>query len=180
MLKEVDFADVLAKDIDSAVETFVEVVLSKANQFISTRALRKVKGTHPWLTDKCRAAIVFEHSREGTSDYKDASELCTQELRLAYAGYMDSTRAGIRALPTGSKKWWSLSKVLMDNAPTKSGIPSLRDPAGKWVHDGHVKVELFAKALSSKFVLPDAVEEHPVANDEPPFKMSEFVLIRQR
>ena len=58
------------------------------------------------------------------------------------------------------------------------GIPSLQDPAAKWVHDGHGKAALFAKALSSKFVLPDAVEEHPVANDEPPFKMLSFVLIR--
>ena len=70
-------------------------------------------------------------------------------------------------------------QVLMDNAPTKSGIPSLRDSAGQWVHDGHVKVELFANALSSKFVLHDAVEEHPVANDEPLFQMLAFVLIRE-
>ena len=114
-LKEFDFADILAKDIDSAVESFVEVVLSKANQFIPTPALREVKGIHPWLTDKCRAAIVFKHSREGTSDYKDASELCTQEFRLAYAGYVDAIRAELRDLPKGSKQWWSLSKVLMEN-----------------------------------------------------------------
>ena len=68
----------------------------------------------------------------------------------------------------------------MDNAPTQSSIPSLRDPAGNWVHDGQGKAELFAKALSSKFVLPDAVEEHPVSNEEPQTKMSEFVLNRER
>ena len=179
-LRDFDFSEIIAKDIDSAVASFVEVVVAKANQFIPTRTLREVKGTHPWLNNECRAAISHKHLREGYSDYKDACELCTQTLRLAYVGYVDTIREELRALPKGSKKWWALSKVLMDNAPSKSGIASLRDQNGKWVHDGHGKADLFAKALSSKFVLPDAIEELPASNEAPPVKMSDFVLIRER
>ena len=40
--------------------------------------------------------------------------------------------------------------------------------------------ELFAKALSSKFVLPDAVEGDPALNETPSTMMSDFVLIRER
>ena len=68
----------------------------------------------------------------------------------------------------------------MDNAPSKAGIPPLRNPAGEWVHDGQGKAELFAKALSSKFVLPDAVEGDPDLNETPSTMMSDFVLIRER
>ena len=46
-LRDLDFSEIIAKDIDSAVASFVEVVVSKANQFIPTRTLREVKGTHP-------------------------------------------------------------------------------------------------------------------------------------
>ena len=68
----------------------------------------------------------------------------------------------------------------MDNALAKLCIPSLQDPAGQWVHDVHVKAELFAVLLSSKFLLLDAVEEHPVSNEELPTTMLEFVLVGER
>ena len=179
-LREIEFSGIVSKDIDSAVESFVEVVLSEARRYIPTRTLREVKGSHPWLDERCRAAIRHKQAREGSSQYKDACELCTHTLRVAYAGYVDSIRKELRSLPKGSKKWWAVSKTLMDNAPSKAGIPPLRNPAGEWVHDGQGKAELFAKALSSKFVLPDAVEGDPDLNETPSTMMSDFVLIRER
>ena len=65
----------------------------------------------------------------------------------------------------------------MDNALSKAGIPSLRGLAGGWVHDGQGKVELFAKALSSKFVLPDEVEGDPVLKETQWTMMSDCVLL---
>ena len=100
------------------------LVLSEASQFIPTRALREVKGTHPWFDD------LYKHSCEETADHEDAAEQCRNTLRFAYSRYTNKKREGLRALPKGSKRWWSLSKVLTDNAPTKSGIPSLREPGG--------------------------------------------------
>ena len=66
----------------------------------------------------------------------------------------------------------------MDNAPSKSGIP-LREPVGQWVHVRE-KTDLFAHIFSTKFVLPVAVEEEPVEDEEPSSHMSNFVVIRER
>ena len=86
----------------------------------------------------------------------------------------------LRSLPKGSKKWWSLSKVLMDNAPAKSGIPSLREQGGDWIHDGKSKADLLAHSFSSKYTLPDEIEEEDEEMVEPSTKMNNFVLVRER
>ena len=97
-----------------------------------------------------------------------------------YAVYISKMREELRSLPKGSKKWWSLSKVLMDNAPAKSGIPSLREQGGDWIHDGKSKADLLAHSFSSKYTLPDEIEEEDEVMAEPSTKMSNFVLVRER
>ena len=179
-LRNLDFTVTGGADVDSTVASFVELVLKEAKQYIPTRTVKEFKGTHPWLNDVCREAIVHKHSKEGTDGYKDASEQCTRTLRNAYGGYIDKTREELKSLPRGSKRWWSLNKILMDNAPSKSGIPSLREPGGEWVHDAREKADMFAHTFSAKFVLPVAVEEEPVEDEEPSSHMSNFVVIRER
>ncbi len=179
-LSEFDYSTLLNADVDSAVESFVKFVVSEAKQFIPTRLIREHKGTHPWLNDECRDAILHKQSREGSIDYKEASETCTQILRTAYSDYVSKIRSELRSLPKGSKRWWSLSKVLMDNAPSKSGIPSLRDTSGQWIHDGRGKADLLADVFCSKFALPDDVVDDPDLDTEPSTRMSSFVLIRER
>ena len=159
------------------LEYFPQISIQRSSllrRYIPTRTLRGVKGSHPWLDERCRAAIRPKQAREGSPQYKDACELCTHTLRVAYAGYVHTIRKELRTLPKGSKKWWALSKTLMDNAPSKAGMPTLRNPAGELIHDGQGKAELFAKALSSKFVLPDAVEGDPDLNETPSTMMSDF------
>ena len=85
--------------LDTAVQCFVEMVVSAAERFILTRVLREIKGTHPWLNNECQNAIRLKHSREGTSEYKEACEICTRTLRVAYSGYVDKTREELRSLP---------------------------------------------------------------------------------
>ena len=155
-------------------------MLKEAKQYIPTRTVKEFKGTNPWLNDVCREAIVHKHSKEGTDGYKDASEQCTRTLRNAYGGYIHKTREELKSLPRGSKRWWSLNKILMDNAPSKSGIPSLREPGSQWVHDAREKADMFAHTFSAKFGLPVAVEEEPVEDEEPSSHMSNFVVIRER
>ena len=64
-------------------------------------------------------------------------------------GVYDTTMGRSR-YTTQLKSARSLSKELMDNAPFKSGIPSLREPGHQWVHDGQAKADLLARAFSSK------------------------------
>ena len=109
---------------------------SEARKFIPMRILKEFKGTHPWFNDDCRNAILRKQSCEGSAEYMEAAETCTQILRAAYAVYINKRRDELRSLLKGSKRWWSLSKELMDFAPAKSGIPSLRGPGGDWIHDG--------------------------------------------
>ena len=166
--------------VDDAVACFVGMVLSEARKFIPMRVLKEFKGSHPWLNDACRNAILHKQSCEGTSEYTAAAETCTHILRAEYAVYISKMREELRSLPKGSKKWWSLSKVLMDNAPAKSGIPSLREQGGDWIHDGKSKADLLAHSFSSKYTLPDEIEEEDEEMVEPSTKMSNFVLVRER
>ena len=127
-LRNIDFNVGNYSDIDIAVSTFVALVLSEASKFIPTRGLRKLKGTHPWLDDACCKTILHKHFCEGTAGHKDAADQCTNIFRFAYFEDINKKREELRALPKGLKRWCSLSKVLMDNALTKSRIPSLREP----------------------------------------------------
>ena len=83
-------------------------------------------------------------------------------------------------LPKGSKRWWSLSKVLLDNAPTRAGIPSLKDLESNWIHDGRGKANLLAQVFASKFALPDPVEASTTAVETPTTKMMNFVVVSER
>ena len=64
--------------MDDAVACFVGMVLSEARKFIPIRVLKEFKGSHPWLNDACRNAILHKQSCEGTSEYTAAAETCTQ------------------------------------------------------------------------------------------------------
>ena len=167
-------------NIDAAIESFVSLVLAEAKRYIPTRILREFKGTHPWLNDECRSAIIHKQSCEGTENYKEACESCTRIIKLAHAAYTEKTRLELRSLPKGSKRWWSLSKVLLDNAPTRAGIPSLKDPDGNWIHDGRGKANLLAQVFTSKFALPDPVEARTATVEAPTTKMTNFVVVRER
>ena len=167
-------------NIDNATEISVHMVLSDAKRFIPTRILREFKGTHPWLNDECRSAILHKQSCAGTDEYKEACESCTRILQVAFAAYTAKLRQELRSLPKGSKRWWSLSNGLLDNAPSKAGIPSLKDPEGNWIHDGRGKADLLAQAFASKFELPDPVEVNTDIAEAPPAKMMDFVLVRER
>ena len=58
----------------------------------------------------------------------------------------------------------------MDNAPVKSGIPSLREQGGDWIHDGKSKADLLAHSFSSKYTLPDEIEDEDEEVVEPSTK----------
>ena len=68
--------------------------------------------------------------------------------------------------------------MLLDNAPSRSGIPSLKNAEDQRIHDGRVKAELLANYFASKFVLPDPVEERVADISAPSAMMSDFVLVR--
>ena len=152
--------------------------MAEAKKYNPTRTLREHKGTHPWLNDGCREAILYKQSRVGTGEYNQACEACTRVLRQAHGQYISKIRDELSRLPKGSKRWWSLSKILLDNAPSKAGIPSPKDPENNWIHDDRGTANRLANSFSSKFVLPDPVEESVTDVDAPSVMMSDFVLVR--
>ena len=180
-LSTVDFVALLGQcSVDEAARVFTDRVVAETKKHIPTRTIRERKGSHPWLDDACRKAILSKHLRDGFDDYEEACQECTRVLREAYAAYINKVRAEMRSLPRGSKRWWSLANTLMDGQPENRGIPSLRDASGKWVHDGREKSELFAEIFASKYVLPENVRGDPRLDDLPPQRMSSFVLVRER
>ncbi len=167
-------------DVDNATKIFTEKVLEAARRHIPSRKIREHKGTHPWLNDVCRRAIAEKHSRLGFDDYDEACHRCTEILKENFADYIQKLRGETKALHKGSKKWWSLSKALMDGSQRRTGIPSLRGPSGAWIHDAKGKADLFADVFTSKFTLPDEVAVDPALFREPERRMSSFVLVRER
>ena len=60
-------------------------------------------------------------------------------------------RKVLEALPKGSKKWWRLTKTLMDRKTQCSSIPPLK--RGKeYILDPKGKAELFAETWKAKCV----------------------------
>ena len=167
-------------DVDDGTVYFTEKVLEMAKQFIPTRRIREHKGSHPWLNASCREAIARKHEAEGSENYMQVCEDCTQVLKTAYSDYVAKLRKDLKALPKGSKRWWTLSKALMDCSGVRSGIPSLRKASGEWVHDGAGKAQLFVDAFTSKFELPEDIEADATLDQPPSTFMSSFVLVRER
>ena len=167
-------------DIDAATKSFTETVLLIARRHIPTRTIQERKGSHPWLDDACRDAIAAKHAREGSDDYKDSCLQCTAVLKDRFGCYVNKVREEMNSLSKGSKKWWKLSKILMDGSHARSGIPSLRSGSGEWLHDGKSKADLFAGVFSAKFDLPEELEDDPALLDDPVQQMASFVLVRER
>ena len=103
-------------DVNDATLFFTAKVLEIARRHIPTRVLKEHKGTHPWLDERCRQAIVQKHLHAGRDGFEESCRACTEVLREQYGTYISKVRDEMKKLPRGSKKWWGLSKVLMDNA----------------------------------------------------------------
>ena len=165
--------------VDEAARFFTNTLLEFSKECIPRRIFKKRKKSHPWMTERCIAALQAKAAHEHTEEYIHFSKVCSDVIAEEFENYVQKVRAQILELPRGSKAWWSLSRQLLDKSAPRTSTPALKDPTGVWIHEPQHKAQLFADTLSSKFALPDDIGELEHMGD-PDKVMSEHVTIRSR
>ncbi|CAE8584050.1 unnamed protein product [Polarella glacialis] len=144
-------------DASQMADRLVNYVLGVARLHIPVKQLLIQKSTHPWLSSKCLASVAAKCLLEGTPEYEAAQADCSRILFEEYTAYVSRTKELIKALPTSSKRWWTLSNLLMFKHSQTSSIPPLRADHGQWVQDPAGKADLLADTFAAKCCLPEAV-----------------------
>jgi len=165
------------------VESLNAVILKLSKRFIKFKVSTVQKRTHEYLNEKCLEAIQKKVDAAGTQNEANEAQKCSEVLLSAFRGWQDKMRKVLEALPKGSKKWWTLTKTLMDRKTQCSSIPPLKK-GKEYILDPKGKAELFAETWKAKCVLPDSVSE--VIEDHhfvPPAgipTLGEFLPLRMR
>lgn len=154
-------------------------ILSAASEFIPRRTVKVNKGSHPWVNERCLAAIREKNGARGTTSAAAARQSCSDVLREEYVKYTQRLKEEIATLPKGSKRRWKLNRELLNKKASSSHLPTLKSHAGSWVSDPVAKADLLADAFEAKYVLPPACYRVSPRHDVPE-RMCEFVLVRQR
>ena len=136
------------------------------------------KRSHPWLNERCDAAIQRKHKATQQSNFKEIAEETSTVLREEYAKYVQNLRQVLLQLPKGSKKWWRIQRELTDNASSSTTPPALKDEHGNWIRSPKDKANLLAQTFLDKATLPTNSSLPPT--EHPTAEMSNFVVIRQR
>ena len=177
-LKTTCWNEVLQGGAHSAAKNLTEYLLTAAKRHVPKRFLEERKSSHPWVNDKCKHALEAKQAAEGTPGYKDAAERCSATFTTEYAAYTKNLRQELLDLPKGSKLWWRKNRELLHSTPGKTTLPSLKDPAGHWVHDPLEKANLFSKTFAEKCTLPED-SDFPVP-ESCGERMGDFTVVRRR
>lgn len=130
------------------------VLLSAAAMFVPGRTIQVKKRTHPWLTDRCLAAIQRKCDTEGTSQYAEVRHECSSILSEEYRKYVHRLKSELAALPKTSKLWWKLNRELLNKKAALSTLPRMKVGPNMWLSNPAGKANLIAAAFESKWVLP--------------------------
>ena len=76
------------------------------------------------------SAVEQKVAAIGTSAEKDAAESCSAVIMKEYEEYKARMRAKLGELRLVSKRWWTLSRELMQLKGHVSSIPALRSADG--------------------------------------------------
>ena len=136
---------------------------------------------HPWLSDRCRDAVVSKRRAHGTAQQRETADLCSAVLLEEFRTYIKKTRERIKVLRPASKEYWRLAKRLLGRPETVEGIPALQFANGSWAMDSKSKADLLADTFCAKWVLPAVCPNRfsEVANFSDA-RASNFHLIRSR
>jgi len=176
-LKNANWQSLSEGSANDAVNFFSDTLAHLCEKFIPQTTISIRKQSHPWINTECESAVARKGAAEGSPTYNAMRDQCAETLRGAHKNYLSDLRAKIAELPRGSKKWWALNRELLNKKSKVVSIPPLLDN-GIWILDSAGKANSFAKAFSSKFVLPPPVEDQFVA--APVNHMNHFVAIRTR
>ena len=177
-LTDFDWENLNKGTAEDALNHFLEILWYHLVKFIPQINVESRKGTHPWLNDRCRAAILKKNNAEGTEKYEAARVECIKVLGEAHAQYIEKIKIKLSQLPRRSKQWWRLNRILLRRQASISSIPSLRE-GGTWLSDAKAKADAFAKTFAAKAQLPPEVVDTPFFAT-PDVEFNEFIVFRSR
>ena len=157
-LASVDFSFVETECVDLAAQRLTEVLLSVCDTFVTKRTLEEKSSSHPWLTERCRFAVLEKQAAFGTDGYAAKCLSCTSVLKEEFSLYVTTVKKRLLRLRSGSKQFWSLSKKLLLGVDGNVTIPPLKQDDGTWIRLPREKANLFAKTFREKWTLPASVE----------------------
>ena len=114
-LANTDFSFMNSVSTSIAADTFTNILLTSAKKYISQRTLVSESRSHPWLSNRARAAIHRKHNAVNTVDYAQACKECSDILYEEFGHYIRSCKNKLGKLPRGSKQYWRMLKELTNN-----------------------------------------------------------------
>ena len=163
---------------EDALMFFLENLWYHLVTYIPRRKICFIKRTHPWLNDRCMAAIQKKNTAEGSEQYDSECAKCMQILGEEKSGYVDQLKEKIANLPKSSKAWWRLNRELLHRKVKLSSIPTLKEDK-VWISDPKDKADAFARTFVSKSNLPDEVVDTPFFG-VPDVEFGDLVVFRSR
>ena len=152
-LASTDWAPIIdGPSVDSAVASFTDHLFHIAQAHIPYRKCSMRKSTHPWLNDRCAAAVARKCATAGTPDFGAAQKECNAILSEEYRSHVNRLRHKLSTLPRGSKRWWKLNRELLNKKAAMSSIPSLKTADGSYVFDSEATANLLG-TVSQRSVL---------------------------
>ena len=124
-LSEVDFSFLFELNVHDGAQQFTQLLLDSAKLFIHQKDVSCEASAHPWLTDKCRAAILKKHSLVNTREYKASCIECSTILNEEFQHYVQSIKDRMKKMRRGSKEYWNLVKKLMMGSNHSLSVPTL-------------------------------------------------------
>lgn len=138
----------------SGAEFLQQRIQSFVSNRIPTKFFAKQSGTHPWLNERCLHLVTKKIEAGGTSNYAEVARKSSEGLYDEFIMYTKKIQVQLKKLPSGSKKWWELSKTLLMKPESSSTIPPLRRGDGSWAFSNASKADLFAAEFLRKWCLP--------------------------
>jgi len=169
-----DTAYELYDDIDDIEHYWTSLFLDTAKQYIPTRTITVHPHNKPWITKTLRLLIKkknrlwrrFKKSQrpEHLDVYRRVRNQTVRELTKAKTHYFNSLIPTLQNPEQNPKKWWSLTKSLLNNKIQTSIPPLFED--NNVITDAAHKAGIFNTFFAQNSRLPPHAATHPL----PPFE----------
>ena len=167
---------------DESVQNLCDFLVQTCEKHIPKKQVTAKARDHPWLDEKCYAAIEAKCLATGANEFRARELECNAVLKTSFLAYQAELKSRILNLTKASKEWWRLNRELLNRKAKHGTIPPLKTSDGKWVLQPGEKADLLARTFREKSQLPPIAEETPadLQSDAGPVLMSEFLVIRKR
>jgi len=169
-----DTAYELYDDIDDIENYWTALFLDISKQFIPTRTITVRANSKPWITKTVRLLInrktrLWRRYRKSNRPehfdvYRQVRNQTVREVTKAKQHYFNSLIPTFQNPDQNPKKWWSLTKSLLNNK-IQTSIPPLFDN-NNVITDAAHKAGIFNSFFAQNSRLPSHANTHPL----PPFE----------